>query len=233
MLNHQKTRGGISEGYSDVVDASETTMTLPTTPADPQEETDAPPACPPIFHNFLRVFYPFHPDYVTTDSTVTLPLSEGDVVLVHSIHPNGWADGTLLANGTRGWLPTNYCEAYDPEEMTCLLKALLNVWDLMRSTSVEDSEMFGNQEFMKGIMTGVRYLLVGCLRVSKKRTPKLCDLTCCAEADSVSGEGGPAAAELRGASAGPEVVAVGAVVLGEDGQATPRCPKVDRRRGCQ
>ncbi len=216
-----------------MADASETTMTLPATPVDPQEDSDAPPASPPIFHNFIRAFYPFHPDYVTTDSTVTLPLSEGDVVLVHSIHTNGWADGTLLANGTRGWLPTNYCEAYDPEEMTCLLKALLNFWDLMRSTSVDDSEMFGNQEFMKGIMAGVRYLLVGCLPCHEKRTPKLCDLTRCAEADTVSDEGGPAAAKPRGPSADPEVVAVGAVVFGEDGQAASGCPKADRRRGCQ
>ncbi|KAH6621568.1 ras guanine nucleotide exchange factor domain-containing protein [Chaetomium sp. MPI-SDFR-AT-0129] len=113
----------------------------------------------PVFHNFLRAFYPFHPDYVTSDSTVTLPLSEGDVVLVHSIHTNGWADGTLLVNGTRGWLPTNYCEPYDPEEIRNLLKSLLNFWDLMRSTLVSDNEMFGNQEFMKGIIAGVRYLL--------------------------------------------------------------------------
>jgi len=124
-------------------------------------EADAPAESPPIFHNFLRAFYPFHPEYVTTDSTVTLPLNEGDVVLVHSIHTNGWADGTLLADGTRGWLPTNYCEAYDPDEMRSLLKALLNFWDLMRSSSIDDREMFGNQEFMKGIIAGVRYLLVG------------------------------------------------------------------------
>jgi hypothetical protein len=45
--------------------------------------------------------------------------------------------------------------------MRSLLKALLNFWDLMRSTLVNDSEMFGNQEFMKGIIAGVRYLLVG------------------------------------------------------------------------
>jgi hypothetical protein len=96
-----------------------------------------------------------------TDSTVTLPLNEGDVVLVHSIHTNGWADGTLLLTGARGWLPTNYCDAYNPEEMRSLLKALLNFWDLMRSTSVTD-ETFGSQEFMKGIIAGVRYLLVGC-----------------------------------------------------------------------
>jgi hypothetical protein len=137
----------------------------PATPDGSREaeemEADAPAESPPIFHNFLRAFYPFHPEYVTTDSTVTLPLNEGDVVLVHSIHTNGWADGTLLADGTRGWLPTNYCEAYDPDEMRSLLKALLNFWDLMRSSSIDDREMFGNQEFMKGIIAGVRYLLVG------------------------------------------------------------------------
>jgi len=180
MLNHQglrtslqvaplaiqKTRGGPYGGSSDIIDCSETGMeSPPATPDGSREaeemEADAPAESPPIFHNFLRAFYPFHPEYVTTDSTVTLPLNEGDVVLVHSIHTNGWADGTLLADGTRGWLPTNYCEAYDPDEMRSLLKALLNFWDLMRSSSIDDREMFGNQEFMKGIIAGVRYLLVG------------------------------------------------------------------------
>ncbi|KAJ4307293.1 Ras guanine nucleotide exchange factor bud5 [Collariella sp. IMI 366227] len=113
----------------------------------------------PVFDNFLRASYSFHPDYVVNDPTVTLPLNVGDVVLVHAIHINGWADGTLLADGTRGWLPTNYCEAYNPDEMQSLLKALLNFWDLMRSASVDDSEMFGNQDFMKGIIAGVRFLL--------------------------------------------------------------------------
>jgi len=137
-------------------------MTPPTTPDGSQEDLDAPTSMgAPVFHNFLRAFYPFQPSYVMTDSTVTLPLNEGDVILVHSIHTNGWADGTQLTTGARGWLPTNYCESYDPEEMRNLLKALLNFWDLMRSTSLNDNEMFGNQEFMKGIIVGVRYLLVG------------------------------------------------------------------------
>lgn len=137
-----------------------TQMTPPTTPNGSQEDFHAQSSAPAVFHNFLRAFYPFHPSYAMTDSTVTLPLNEGDVILVHSIHTNGWADGTLLVSGARGWLPTNYCEAYDPEEMGNLLKALLNFWDLLRSTAVNDSEIFGNQEFMKGIIAGVRYLLV-------------------------------------------------------------------------
>ncbi|KAK0639138.1 ras guanine nucleotide exchange factor domain-containing protein [Cercophora newfieldiana] len=135
-------------------------MTPPTTPNGSQEDLNIPDdVASPVFHSFLRAFYPFHPSYVMTDSTVTLPLSEGDIVLVHSIHTNGWADGTLLVSGMRGWLPTNYCEAYEPDEMRNLLKALLNFWDLMRSTWGSDNEMFGNQEFMKGIIVGVRYLL--------------------------------------------------------------------------
>lgn len=139
---------------------SQSEMTPPTTPEGSQEDLTSPSNPPPVFHSFLRAFYPFHPDYAMTGSAVTLPLDEGDVVLVHSIHTNGWADGTLLVSGARGWLPTNYCYAYDPDEARNLLRALLNFWDLCRSTSINDQEIFGNQEFMKGIIAGVRYLLV-------------------------------------------------------------------------
>lgn len=133
-------------------------MTPPHTPNASQEDLAQELEGPPIFHNFLRAFYPFQPTHAMTDST-TLPLTEGDVVLVHSIHTNGWADGTLLGSGDRGWLPTNYCEAYEPDEMRNLLKSLLDFWDLLRSSSVNDKEIFGNQEFMKGIIAGVRFLL--------------------------------------------------------------------------
>ncbi|KAH7356446.1 ras guanine-nucleotide exchange protein-like protein [Rhexocercosporidium sp. MPI-PUGE-AT-0058] len=139
---------------------SQSQMTPPATPNGSQEDLNRHmEASQPVFHPFLRAFYPFHPTYAISDTTVTLPLNEGDVILVHSIHTNGWADGTLLVSGARGWLPTNYCEAYDPESMKNLLKALLNFWDLMRSGIISDSEVFGNQEFMRGIIAGVRYLL--------------------------------------------------------------------------
>ncbi|KAI1740954.1 ras guanine nucleotide exchange factor domain-containing protein [Xylaria scruposa] len=140
---------------------SQSQLTPPSTPNESQEDLVSQPPEPPrpVFYNFLRAFYPFQPACTVTDSTITLPLNEGDVVLVHSIHTNGWADGTLLATGARGWLPTNYCEAYDPEEMRNLLKALLNFWDLLRSTVTDDQDIFENQEFMKGIIAGVRYLL--------------------------------------------------------------------------
>lgn len=139
---------------------SHSQMTPPATPNGSQEDLSPQYIPPTVFHNFLRAFYPFNPSYAMADSSVTLPLKEGDVILVHSVHTNGWADGTLLVSGTRGWLPTNYCEAYEPDDMCNLLKALLNFWDLLRSTSVNDQEIFGNQEFMKGIIAGVRFLLV-------------------------------------------------------------------------
>lgn len=128
----------------------------------------------PVFHNFLRTIYPFHPTDGASDSTVTLPLNQGDVILVHSIHTNGWADGTLLLNGTRGWLPTNYCENYEPEPMRSLLKALLSFWDLLQSGLAADDQIFSNQEFMRGIIAGVRYLLVSnSLSVSELRTDNI------------------------------------------------------------
>ncbi|KAK8094352.1 hypothetical protein PG997_001037 [Apiospora hydei] len=160
--------GSESESSQTTDDTSQTSTNLystdhitpPSTPDGSEEGLDAQQtAARPVFHNFLRAFYPFHPTFAISDSTVTLPLNEGDVVLVHSIHTNGWADGTLLVSGARGWLPTNYCESYDPEEMRNLLKALLNFWDLLRSTATSDGDIFGNQEFMKGIIAGVRFLL--------------------------------------------------------------------------
>ena len=161
-LTIQKTQSADhgSDALSTANMYSQSDITPPVTPNGSQENLNTPLSEPKMFHNFLRAFYPFQPSYAMTDSTVTLPLNEGDVVLVHSIHTNGWADGTLLASGSRGWLPTNYCEPYDPDELKNLLKALLNFWDLLRSAGINDSEVFGNQEFMKGIIAGVRYLLV-------------------------------------------------------------------------
>ncbi|KAH8685481.1 ras guanine-nucleotide exchange protein-like protein [Tricladium varicosporioides] len=157
---HKRNMSSRSSNTTGGSTSSQSQITPPATPNGSQEDLNSQmePA-QPVFHNFLRAFYPFHPTYAISDSTVTLPLNEGDVILVHSIHTNGWADGTLLISGARGWLPTNYCEAYDPESMRNLLKALLNFWDLLRSGLTSDSEVFGNQEFMRGIIAGVRYLL--------------------------------------------------------------------------
>ncbi|PGH16393.1 hypothetical protein AJ79_01724 [Helicocarpus griseus UAMH5409] len=112
-----------------------------------------------IFHNYLRAFYPFQPNAGVSSSTVTLPLDQGDIILVHSIHTNGWADGTLLETGARGWLPTNYCEAYDQVPMRPLLKSLTDFWDTIRGGSLSTLHQFTNQDYMRGLIAGVRFLL--------------------------------------------------------------------------
>ena len=161
LSNHKRNNSSRSSHQTQCSTGSQCEMTPPATPNGSQEDlNELIPALQPAFHNFLRAFHPFHPKYTISDTTVTLPLNEGDVVLVHSIHTNGWADGTLLISGARGWLPTNYCEPYDPDSMRNLLKALLNFWDLLRSGVTSDHEVFGNQEFMRGIVAGVKYLLV-------------------------------------------------------------------------
>jgi SH3 domain len=172
--SHRRNTSSRSSNRTGDSRSSQSQMTPPATPNGSQEDLHQhiePPQ--PVFHNFLRAFYPFHPTYAISDTTVTLPLNEGDVVLVHSIHTNGWADGTLLVSGARGWLPTNYCEAYDPDSMRNLLKALLNFWDLLRSPMTSDNEVFSNQEFMRGIIAGVRYLLVRTMATKRKLRRKL------------------------------------------------------------
>lgn len=140
----------------------ESEMTPPLTPQGTREnnmeQTEGPR---PVFQNYLRAFYPFHPTGDVSPSTVTLPLDQGDIILVHSVHTNGWADGTLLDSGNRGWLPTNYCEAYDQMPMRPLLKALTDFWDIIRGGCGSSLKDFGNRDLMAGPIAGVRYLLVG------------------------------------------------------------------------
>ncbi|KAJ5712791.1 hypothetical protein N7493_009259 [Penicillium malachiteum] len=127
---------------------------------EPTEASEAPADAPrAVFHNYLRAFYPFHPAGNVSPTTVTLPLDQGDIILVHSVHTNGWADGTLLDSGNRGWLPTNYCEAYDQIPMRPLLKALTDFWDVIRGGCGSSLKDFGNQDLMRGPIAGVRFLL--------------------------------------------------------------------------
>ncbi|KAE8145400.1 ras guanine nucleotide exchange factor domain-containing protein [Aspergillus avenaceus] len=135
-------------------------MTPPLTPSnnkdDTMDRTETPRA---VFHNYLRAFYPFNPSGDVSPSTVTLPLDQGDIILVHSVHTNGWADGTLLETGARGWLPTNYCEAYDQLPMRPLLKALTDFWDIIQGGCGFPLREFCNQDTVKGLIAGVRFLL--------------------------------------------------------------------------
>jgi hypothetical protein len=138
----------------------------PLTPRTSRERLSQPPPMQPVFHNYLRAFYHFHPSSKvsssTDESSITVPINQGDVILVHSVHPNGWADGTLLASGARGWLPTNYCEAYDHPTICNLLNALTHLWDLVRDGENGDLLVFTKQDYVRGMIAGVRYFLVSC-----------------------------------------------------------------------
>ena len=127
-------------------------MTPPLTPHDIERHTD--------FQTYLRACYPYRPECYQTPTTVTLPLNAGDIILVHSIHSNGWADGTLLVSGARGWLPTNYCEGYDGELICNLMKALTVLWDLIKGSGVGGLGVFRNSDYVRGLVAGVRCLLV-------------------------------------------------------------------------
>jgi hypothetical protein len=139
-------------------------------PLTPRGSNEALPAAPTepqtCFHPYLRAFYHFHPSTTVTsqtdESSITVPINSGDVILVHSIHPNGWADGTLLESGARGWLPTNYCNPYDHDSIRSLLSALTHLWDLARAGEGEQGDLiaFTRQDYVRGMIAGVRFLLV-------------------------------------------------------------------------
>ena len=130
-------------------------MTPPLTPSEASFEP------PTHFQTYLRASHPYHPNCDDNTSTVTLPLNTGDIILVHSVHTNGWADGTLLTSSARGWLPTNYCEGYENERIRSLMKALTIFWDLVKGTSVGGLRVFRHADYVRGLIAGVRCLLVG------------------------------------------------------------------------
>lgn len=150
-----------SDNASEFSGYSSAQITPPATPNRDDDVTMSEMDYPqPVFHHYLRAVHPFNRAESSLEPAVTMHLNIGDVVLVHSIHTNGWADGTLLLDGDRGWIPTNFCESYEPEEMRSLLRALVSFSDIMRSGITGDDEIFSNQEFIKGIIAGVRLLLV-------------------------------------------------------------------------
>ncbi|KAH7061400.1 ras guanine-nucleotide exchange protein Cdc25p [Macrophomina phaseolina] len=141
---------------------SHSQMSPPLTPRA-NLDSEMPSVEPESFPNYLRAFYHFHPSStissVGDECSITVPISQGDVILVHSIHPNGWADGTLLGSGSRGWLPTNYCEPYDHPSITNLLSALTHLWDLVRSGENGNTMVFAKQDYVRSMIAGVRVLL--------------------------------------------------------------------------
>ncbi|KAI5252551.1 ras GEF [Aureobasidium subglaciale] len=153
-------------------------------------------SAPPPDRKYLRARHDYQPERTTISGSsggisITAPLREGDIVLIHLTHPNGWADGTILSTGVRGWIPTNYCHIFDPLPMRSLLHALTRMWDYM-SLGANDEALFEDrQDCVQGLIAGVRRLLEHCdclhrddslivKNVALRRTRKslLADLSC-------------------------------------------------------
>ncbi|KAF2722448.1 ras GEF [Polychaeton citri CBS 116435] len=145
--------------------ASTPAVTPPLTPASAVDDTSH----GSLFHNYLRAFHPFDPTAnLSADDeacSITVPINQGDLILVHSVHANGWADGTLITTGERGWLPTNYCEPFDHPLIRNLLNAMTQFWDLLVAGEDANLSTFVKQDSIRGLIAGVRYLLehAGCL----------------------------------------------------------------------
>lgn len=138
-------------------------VTPPETPVSPEPGVARTVTPQPLFHNYLRVLHPFDPSLDPTTNTdedsITVSIKQGDLILVHSIHENGWADGTLFSSGNRGWVPTNYCEAYDHPYIRNLLNAMTQFWDLLEDNEEASFGTFMRQDYIRGLIAGVRYLL--------------------------------------------------------------------------
>ncbi|KAK4610562.1 Ras guanine nucleotide exchange factor A [Fulvia fulva] len=140
-------------------------ITPPQTPVSPSpdSEMDLQPAAQSLFHNYLRAMYSFAPSAESMPdddaSQSAVALRPGDLILVHCVHANGWADGTVLNTSERGWLPTNYCEAYDHPYLRNLLNAMTQFWDLLGASEDASLSTFVRQDYIRGLIAGVRYLL--------------------------------------------------------------------------
>ncbi|EWC45892.1 hypothetical protein DRE_04899 [Drechslerella stenobrocha 248] len=118
------------------------------------KRSSRPTKCP----TFMRAFYSFRPVQAADAATVTIPLTPGDMILIHNIHENGWADGTTIASGARGWLPTNFCASYEVDEMQLLLNACIAVFEYYRGTSAENFAS-ARERVVGDVVNGVRQLL--------------------------------------------------------------------------
>ncbi|KAF9693573.1 hypothetical protein EKO04_008169 [Ascochyta lentis] len=142
---------------------SQSQISPPLTPTTAGDSVTEQLPAQPVFHHYLRAFYHYVPASTvsssTDESSITVAIQQGDVILVHSVHPNGWADGTLLGSGARGWLPTNYCEPYDHPTIRNLLNALTHLWDLVRDGESGNLGAFTKQDYVRGMIAGVRFFL--------------------------------------------------------------------------
>ncbi|KAL9050006.1 MAG: hypothetical protein Q9162_006888 [Coniocarpon cinnabarinum] len=140
-------------------------LSSPLTPAfsfgsDSSSSASEPDPYPFVFW----AFFDYVPDQALSADHIILTFKAGDLILVHEIQPHGWADGTLLTTGERGWLPKNYCKSYNEGRLMSLLLAVAAVEGSLKVT-LDDTEgpLRVQIEYpMKQMIDAVRRLLQEC-----------------------------------------------------------------------
>ena len=123
----------------------------------------------PQLPKFLRVLQAFHPTCDSDGSSDMLPLNPRNLILIHSIGVEGWAEGTLLDSYKRGWFPTACCESYNPEPLQSLLQTLVNFWDIIESSEEGTIAILHGENLENRLRAGSKYLLVNQTRSTGPR----------------------------------------------------------------
>ncbi|OLL26815.1 Cell division control protein 25 [Neolecta irregularis DAH-3] len=89
----------------------------------PHTHTQPPLSARAVPPAYLRVLHAFEPALVSAAHAECLALEDNQILQVHTLHPSGWAFGTILASGRRGWFPSNYCEQYTLAAMRPVISA--------------------------------------------------------------------------------------------------------------
>ncbi|GAO49062.1 hypothetical protein G7K_3223-t2 [Saitoella complicata NRRL Y-17804] len=105
---------------------------------------------------YLRVLHQFQPQDAAQLDTVCLPLEAGQIVMVHALHPSGWADGSLLSTGERGWFPSNYCEPYGLR----ILRPLVSAVELVKGVLRQGHGVEGWGSAVACVVSAVRGILI-------------------------------------------------------------------------
>ena len=111
----------------------------------------SPPPPPPYF----RALHAFHPTSLNEQTSDCLSFEADQIIQVHTLHPSGWADGTLVATNERGWFPSNYCEQYTLSNLRPLLGASSLLYATVRARRVSHY-----YTVISCVVTSVRGLLV-------------------------------------------------------------------------
>ena len=127
----------------------------------PSPTTSIPPLqSPPPPPTYLRALHSFRPTATTMTESDCLSFEPDQIIQVHTLHPSGWADGTLLATNERGWFPSNYCEQYTLSNLRPLLGASSLLYATVRAKRVSHY-----YTVISCVVTSVRGLLVAHLNM--------------------------------------------------------------------